>query len=251
VDQLLQLGLVEVCDDVLLSAEGVEVSNGAFGVEKQGEMIDGGNLAVLRLIINLILANAAQICVGGDTEGLLSQLQWAFFTLLEREYAVFSQTDRRCFFYIWRLRKAWRRFMVLSKRSRGRRLAVTVIAMGWLLAVEVCQHLHWNIVKKCSDLPARLEIRRDRPFPIGASRRFFEAWKVYIDDFKHARVFSADEVDILSEKVPRLLELAGSALWKIGSRGKPQENRGQQGGDRLPWGTDERHPRRQNLPPCL
>ena len=141
-DQLLQLGLVEVCDDVLLSAEGVEVSNGAFGVEKQGEMVDGGNLAVLRLIINLIPANAAQICVGGDTEGLPSQLQWAFFTLLEREYAVFSQTDRRCFFYIWRLRKAWRRFMVLSKRSRGRRLAVMVIAMGWLLAVEICQHLH-------------------------------------------------------------------------------------------------------------
>ena len=90
VDQLLQLGLVEVCDDLLLSAEGLEVSNGAFGVEKQGEMVDGGSLAVLRLIINLIPANAAQICVGGDTEGLPSQLQWAFFTLLELEYAVFS-----------------------------------------------------------------------------------------------------------------------------------------------------------------
>ena len=65
VDQLLQLGLVEVCDDVLLSAEGVEVSNGAFGVEKQGEMI-GGNLAVLRLIINLIPANEILELLAGD-----------------------------------------------------------------------------------------------------------------------------------------------------------------------------------------
>jgi len=95
--------------------------------------------------------------------------------------------------------------------------------MGWLLAVEVCQHLHRNIVKRCGDLPARLEIRRDRPFPIGASRRFFEAWKVYIDDFKHARVFSADEVDILSEKVPRLLGLAGSAYEKSGAEGHPKK----------------------------
>ena len=79
------------------------------------------------------------------------------------------------------------------------------------------------MVKRCGDLPARLEIRRDRLFPIGASRRFFEAWKVYTDDFKHARVFSADEVNILSEKVPRLLALAGTAHDKSGAEGNPKK----------------------------
>ena len=102
-------------------------------------------------------------------------------------------------------------------------MAVTVIPMGWLLAVEICQDLHRNIVKRCGDLPARLEIRRDRPFPLGASRRFFEAWKVYIDDFKHAQVFSKGEVDILMEKVPRLLSLAGTAYDESGAEGNPKK----------------------------
>ena len=49
-------------------------------------------------------------------------------------------------------------------------------ALGsWVLAVEVCQYLHRNILRRCGQLPARLEFRRDRPFPLGASKRFLEA----------------------------------------------------------------------------
>jgi hypothetical protein len=106
-DNLISLGLLEPCDESFLDSTGQPVENGSFGVEKTREdLIQPEGLPVLRLIVNLIPANAAQICVGGDTAGLPSQLQWAFFTLLERGFAVFSQANRKCFFYVWKLRHA-------------------------------------------------------------------------------------------------------------------------------------------------
>jgi hypothetical protein len=113
--------------------------------------------------------------------------------------------------------------MVLSKRSKQRRLALTVIAMGWVLAVEVCQHLHRNLLRRCGELPSRVEIRRDRPFPIGASAKFLAAWKVYIDDFKHAKIFTAEEITALEDQAPELFLQALAEYEMAGAEGNPKK----------------------------
>ena len=68
--KLLQLRRLEKPEDVFHSAEGVAVTYGAFGVVRHGEIKGPQSVAVVRVIVNLVLTNAAQIFVGGDTEGL-------------------------------------------------------------------------------------------------------------------------------------------------------------------------------------
>lgn len=58
-DGLVALGLLEECDETLVDASGRLVENGSFGVEKAGEeLLQPEGLPILRLIINLIPANA-------------------------------------------------------------------------------------------------------------------------------------------------------------------------------------------------
>ena len=64
-------------------------------------------MSVLRLITNAIPPEALQMQATGDVRHLPTAYQWSGLVLLEEELALLSGTDRQCFFYVFRLPRAW------------------------------------------------------------------------------------------------------------------------------------------------
>eukprot|EP00973_Karenia_brevis_P056242 7821409-Karenia_brevis.AAC.1 len=62
---------------------------------------------VLRVIMNDQPTNATQRCIEGDISTLPTAGQWQNMALLENEIFLSSATDRKCFFYVFRLPKQW------------------------------------------------------------------------------------------------------------------------------------------------
>ena len=238
---LYEIGIVGfIPEGDIAVVDGELILNGGFGVEKLGDdPIDlaGVLLAVLRLIINLIPANASQIQIQGDIDDLPATGQLTAVAVCEDETLLWSGADRKCFFYCFTLPAVWWPWMALSRSVRGAtlgrpelrraRAAVRVVGMGWLSAVGVTQHLHKNLLKHESQLPRELpaarEVTRRRPFPMGTTREQRHAWAIYIDNLEIMEVVDRNEAEQLKGSISPLLEAAKENYDVAGSAGNDKK----------------------------
>ncbi|CAK0841845.1 unnamed protein product [Prorocentrum cordatum] len=131
------------------------------GTERTVKLRDGSRGHVLRLIMNLVPSNVMQRVVGGDMDQLPLSSQWSTITLLSHEIMLLTSSDRQCFFYVFRLPPCWRKPMAFRTPVPGRlvgkpdkvsvRVASTTVAMGWISATGVSQHMHRNVLKELID----------------------------------------------------------------------------------------------------
>ena len=140
---------------------------------------------VLRLIINLIPANAWQHQIPGDVDDLPACGQLGAVTLCDDECLLWSGADRKCLPWMTLSQKVPGHVVGQPHRSQVY-VAVRVVGMGWLSAVGETQHLHCNLLRRENGLPHSLppaaEISRRRPFPVAASRETCTAWMAHIDN---------------------------------------------------------------------
>eukprot|EP00438_Fugacium_kawagutii_P014258 Skav215743 [mRNA] locus=scaffold106:20958:23971:- [translate_table: standard] len=162
--------------------------NGLFGVSKHEF---DGQWEVMRIIMNLIPLNEICRSFDGDVSTLPS---WAGMTPLHlqpHEELVVSSEDVRCFFYIFRVPKAWRRFLAfnrplppeLCEEGTGTWYPCSaVLPMGFKNSVSLAQHVRRFIVKntltKLSKPGGEAELRKDRPFP-----HVQDMYRIYLDNF--------------------------------------------------------------------
>ena len=180
--------------------------NGMFAVGKQ-EYI--GNVETCRLIMNLKPTNTICKSLTADTGTLPSINHLGSLVLDPDSVLVTSSEDIKCFFYLFRIPEAWKRFLVFAKqlpvelcplelRSEPAFLAATVLPMGWLNSVGIAQHVHRNVVRQCMNkLPNQLggecELRRDKVF--SSSPNLF---RIYLDNF--------DALSKVDRKTARMIE---------------------------------------------
>lgn len=105
-----------------------------------------------------------------------------------------SSEDIRCFFYLFQIPVAWRRFMGFNQRVPDEQvplgfkgkpcvLVSRVLPMGFLNSVSIAQHIHRKVARAAlhnpvAKLGAHNEIRRDRPLPSSSV-----LYRVYLDNF--------------------------------------------------------------------
>lgn len=147
--------------------------------------------------MNMIPSNSLQEVAPGDIETLPYMGQWSATQLLANQVLLWNSEDIKCMFYIFRSPKCWQKYLVFSDLLDGAwfglekgimyHLASRVPPMGWLSAVGICQHIHRRLLlrdkPRGAQLPAALELRKDRPLPGGSSREQMDFWQVYIDNF--------------------------------------------------------------------
>ena len=102
-----------------------------------------------------------------------------------------------CCFYVSELPDAWLPYFVLAKQVAGEHgghpgrlcwVACSVLPMGWLSAVGICQHLHKRMLQlplkaQGAALPKDKEVRKDRPLPLDPDGRLRRFYQVHIDNF--------------------------------------------------------------------
>ena len=175
---LVEKGICEVYKEEDLHHEnGTALVNGLFGVSKQ-EM--QGNVEVCRLIMNLKPINRNCRPLMGDTATLPSATCLGSMILDQEEALLTSSEDIKCFFYLFKVPRSWRKFFGFGKAVPGDMLGPTfgdskgflvsrVLPMGWLNSVGIAQHVHRVVVRRCMDsveppLGGESELRRDRVF---------------------------------------------------------------------------------------
>ena len=164
---------------------------GFFGVSKH-EWENG--VEVHRLIMNLIPVN--QVCRGinGDVATLPSLSGMTPLFLGKDEQLVVSSEDVRCFFYIFKIPREWRRFMAFNKplpsslwpsggTSRRYYLCSRVLPMGFKNSVSIAQNIHRNLIQWAGLRGGMLgdsssELRKDRPFSFANP-----LVRVYLDNY--------------------------------------------------------------------
>ena len=150
---LIQAGVCAVmAEQELFHVAGKPLLNGMFGVEK-GEMC--GGTSVHRLIKNLIPLNAVCRGIQGDISTLPAWSSTGPLMLMPSQELLISSEDVRCFFYIFAVPPAWRRFLGFNKvvaerfhpgRPGKHYLVAKVLPMGFKNSVSLAQHVHRMIV---------------------------------------------------------------------------------------------------------
>ena len=219
---------------------GRAVVNGLFGVGKsKADDVETpyGLLPVLRLIMNLVPSNAWQRMITGDLNEMALAMIWQQLILLETEIILWSASDRRCFFYIFFLPPVWYKMMVFSAPLPGELfgweagswayICSRVVAMGWLSAVGVCQHLHRNMVRRGTALPRGLprerELRRDRPLPWTENTSSRHVWQIFVDNQDNLEIVDADDGGELEGSMSGYMRIAEDCYQDWGSEGNPKE----------------------------
>jgi len=178
-----------VPEEMIIHHHGQPLLQGAFGVGKQKFVPDpevaGRHVEVLRLIINLTASNELQGVIESDCPSLPYFGQWLGLELLEEEVLMWRAEDMECCFYVFELPDAWLPYFILAKPVSGdvvgcpgRRcwVACSVLPMGWLSAVGICQHLHKRMLQlpveaRGAGLDRASEIRKGRPLPLDGDGR--------------------------------------------------------------------------------
>ena len=165
--------------------------NGMFAVSKQ-EFSQG--VEICRLIMNLKPLNQVSKGLHGDTCALPTVTNLGGIYLAEDEVLTTSSEDIRCFFYLFRVPKAWRRYMafgcelpreLIPENFNGERAFLTsmVLPMGYLNSVSIAQGIHRGVVRRSLSslkppVGGEQELRRDRVFTSSSS-----LFRMYLDNF--------------------------------------------------------------------
>ena len=107
--------------------------------------------------MNLIALNQLCESLVGDVMTLPNISSFGTFLLDEGEVALISSEDVRCFFYLFKVPLAWKRFLGFNKRvpeslvpeewrDRPCVLTACVLPMGFVDSVSIAQRVHRNIV---------------------------------------------------------------------------------------------------------
>ena len=224
---LVKRRIFSVIDEgLIIWHNGEPLLQGAFGIGK-GKHADHCDypgvperrLEILRLIINLTASNELQRMIEADCKTLPHFGQWLSLELLESEVVMWRSEDMECCFYVFELPQCWWPYFVLGKQVDGKALgrpgemlwlACSVLPMGWLSAVGICQHLHRRMLHLGGSwaphgLPKEFEFRKDRPAPVAEDQRVHQFYQVYIDNFDSGEVVKVDE-PVVKEQAAALLE---------------------------------------------
>lgn len=186
-----------ISEDEVFRYRGVAVLSGMFGVAKPTLLPDGR--PHLRVIMNLIPANAVMTQLSGMVSELPGITQYLSMVLSEGERVQFCQSDMTSAFYLFKLPSAWRRFLAfnfcvdgsLIHQSPAKKfyLSCSVLPMGWSSAVSVMQEVSQNLLSRHGLAQERL-ISRTRPLPVWlvevleVAKNTVRSWfHVYLDNF--------------------------------------------------------------------
>ena len=207
---LLERGIcVRIHEDEIHRIDGELLLNGLFGVSKH-EFV--GSTEIMRIIMNLIPLNGICRDLAGDIATLPS---WAGMTplhLMPDEQLVISSEDVRCFFYLFQVPEAWRKYLAFNRplpascsgpKAGNYYLASAVLPMGFKNSVSIAQHIHRNILKgalsRVGSVGAESEIRKDRPFPCGDSLH-----RIYLDNFDELKKVNRSLAGVIEGQVSPL-----------------------------------------------
>ncbi|CAK0849798.1 unnamed protein product [Prorocentrum cordatum] len=240
VSALFARGMVGPIDeDEIATRDGVPLINGAFGVAKVHDAPvrcgDGEERPVLRLIVNLIPANACQRTIAGDTPVMPTMGQLNGLVPAPGEQLLWSGAGRKAFFYVFRAPSAWWPYMALGppvpwlvvggSGDGLTRIALRVIGMGWMSAVGVTTHLHRNMLGRSARVPRGLppaaEVVRTRRLPAEAQADGIAMWCIYIDNLEIAEIVSREEAVKLKGTIPELLSRASACYEQAKFPGSP------------------------------
>ena len=193
--------LVDEDEPALLDSSGAEVLCGAFAVPKTG-MKDGLPDRRQRFIIQVPFNEMIEWgAVGASYRDprLPYPSSLTLIALRDNEVLLSNSEDEENCFYLYRLPRAWARFLTFRKRYRGRRVALSCVPMGFVLSVGILQCLQ-RAICSLAGLPISREIRPDMPLPdmrridetTGARQSSY--WS-YIDNFDEFLLEVVDEAD--------------------------------------------------------
>ena len=176
---------------------GQKVLSGLFGVAKSSTLDDGR--PHLRVIMNLIPANAILHQLDGPIRDLPGITQYQSLILEGEERAVLFQSDMTSAFYLFSLPKEWCRFLSFNLVVDGGMigygvgtsycLACSVLPMGWSSAVSVMQEVSSNLLLD-QNFPPQGQVTRTKPLPswltevLSTSKSVSRSWwHIYLDNF--------------------------------------------------------------------
>lgn len=214
---------------------GQPLLNGMFSVGK-GEYV--GLLETQRLIMNLIPTNALCLGIRGDVSTLPMVAGFNGILLEEGEMILTSSEDIRCFFYLFSVPRAWRKYLGFNRlipedqvpvKLKGKQcvLVSRVLPMGFCNSVSVAQHIHRNIVawsrdERIDGLRPEQELRRDKPHSSSKSLH-----RVYLDNFDLLEVTDPATAALIKDTPsPQVLALRSTyQRWDVPRHPKKAVNR--------------------------
>ena len=234
---LISRGLCEVLgESELYHVKNKPVHNGMFSVSKQ-EFI--GDLEICRLIMNLKPINSLCMSLTSDTGTLPSVTGMTGLYLQEDELLCLSSEDIRCFFYLFKVPRAWVRYLSFNKKVPARLIPVDVqneagylcarvLPMGFINSVGIAQHIHRNVIRQSLGnfkrvLGAEAEIRRDR-----VQSQQDNLYRIYLDNFDELKKVSKGVADSLEGKISPLVEEVRAVYEEVGLPRHPKKAVSQQ-----------------------
>ena len=152
------------------------------------------------------MTNALFQCLEGDLPSIAAGPAYLRALILPGEAALFSAEDLIASFYLVKMPLEWHRWFTFRLPVKARDLgldwdgdvylATVVLPMGFSCATGFMQAWHRRLAlfppsSLCewhAGLPAHLEVRGDRPFPLSAADGERSGWSIYIDDFLEMQV---------------------------------------------------------------
>ena len=177
----------------VLTVDGMEVTNGLFGVEKVGKDLPDGRTAQ-RLIMDLRASNAVLRVIGGDIKTLTGASTFTSVVLEPGKEISISGDDLVSSFYLFKLPKEWVPYLAFERevswralgvdRNGSTRLGSAVLPMGFSSSVGIMQHIHRRLAlwdpRAGAGLMKGLEIRKDQEWP--SLEGDTPLWCLYLDD---------------------------------------------------------------------
>ena len=208
--ELIERGVCKwIPSDMVVQFRGKPVLNGMFGVPKPSVIDDGS--PVLRLIMNLVPANAITRQIRGHVRNLPHITSWLSTFVEEGEVLHLWQSDMSNAFYLFRLPPQWCPYLAFNILRRGHEigmandhneycLACTVLPMGWSSSVGVMQEVSERILLT-HNLPRESQLVRTASLPLWmvglldkSTQEERAWWHVYLDNFAAGEVSTGGHV---------------------------------------------------------
>ena len=141
--------------------------------------------------------------------------------LLEHEAVLWSSSDRRCWYYVWRLPQPWWATLVFAKPVPRAVLGLDgagvcwlgscVPGMGWVSAVGVTQHVHRNMLVALHELPPQVKEAQTAE-PSGEAT----SWKFYTSSYGRGSRLLDFRAEVRRDRPwPMAWERSAAAAWQV------------------------------------